>query len=342
MELAAKFGRYGYRRITAILRREGWNVNHKRVQRIWREEGLKVPRKQPKRGRLWFNDGSCIRLRPQYRNHVWSYDFVSFQTHDGRKLRMLTVIDEFTREALAIPVGRVFKADDVIDTLTWLFIERGPPTHIRSDNGPEFTAKIVRAWLARLEVKTLFITPGSPWENGYNESFNGKLRDELLDGEIFYTLREAKVLVEHWRREYNTFRPHSSLGYRPPAPEAVQPLGVVEHVHHKVFDPPQAAQISGKVARPHAVGRGADHVDGDDVTDGIGEPIYGFSRAHIVDFVPGHAQFVELIQALQGIVYLVRPAICVTAVARALHAPSRACLDRIHIQPGLEDIVVIQ
>jgi transposase InsO family protein len=242
LELAAKFGRYGYRRITAILRREGWNVNHKRVQRIWREEGLKVPRKQPKRGRLWFNDGSCIRLRPQYRNHVWSYDFVSFQTHDGRKLRMLTVIDEFTREALAIPVGRVFKADDVIDTLTWLFIERGPPTHIRSDNGPEFTAKIVRAWLARLEVKTLFITPGSPWENGYNESFNGKLRDELLDGEIFYTLREAKVLVEHWRREYNTFRPHSSLGYRPPAPEAVQPLG--------------AGSASLRQPRSHAGGEG--------------------------------------------------------------------------------------
>ena len=225
LELACKFGRYGYRRIAVLLRREGWKVNTKRVQRIWREEGLKVPKKQPKRSRLWLNDGSCIRLRPLRRDHVWSYDFVSHHTHDGRKLRMLTVIDEFTRESLAVEVRRTFKSDDVIDTLTWLFIERGPPEHIRSDNGPEFTAKAIRAWLKRLDVKTLFITPGSPWENGYNESFNGKLRDELLNGEIFYTLREARVIVDHWRWEYNTFRPHSSLDYRPPAPEAVLPFG---------------------------------------------------------------------------------------------------------------------
>jgi putative transposase len=221
LDLACKYGRYGYRRITQLLRREGWLVNSKRVQRIWRQEGLKVPSRQPKRRRLWLGDGSCIRLRPLHRNHVWSYDFVSHHTEDGRKLRLLTIIDEYTREGLAIEVRRRFTSDDVIDALTWLFIERGPPAHLRSDNGPEFTATAIRDWLRRLEVKTLYIEPGSPWENGYNESFNGKLRDELLNGELFYTLREAQVIVEQWRWEYNTFRPHSSLSYRPPAPEAV-------------------------------------------------------------------------------------------------------------------------
>ena len=218
IELALRYGRYGYRRITALLRREGWAVNHKRVERIWRQEGLKVPQKQPKRSRLWLNDGSCIRLRPTHRNHVWSYDFVMCRTHDGRRVRLLTVLDEFTRECLAILVERKLRAADVLACLAELFIERGPPEHIRSDNGPEFTAEMVREWLRRVGVRTLFIEPGSPWENGYNESFNGKLRDELLNGEIFYTLREAQVVIEIWRREYNQVRPHSSLGYRPPAP----------------------------------------------------------------------------------------------------------------------------
>lgn len=219
IELALQFGRYGYRRITALLRREGWHVNHKRVERIWRQEGLRVPKKQPKRGRLWLNDGSCIRLRPEYRNHVWSYDFVADRTHDGRPIKMLTVIDEFTRECLAIHVARRVRSDDVLECLADLMAERGAPGHIRSDNGPEFTANVVRRWLARVGVRTLFIEPGSPWENGFNESFNGTLRDELLNGEIFYTLEEARVLIEHWRWEYNHFRPHSALGYRPPAPE---------------------------------------------------------------------------------------------------------------------------
>jgi transposase InsO family protein len=223
VQLAERFGRYGYRRITALLRREGWPVNHKRVERIWRQEGLKVPQKQPKRGRLWLNDGSCIRLRPEYPNHVWSYDFVMDRTHDGRAFRMLTVIDEFTRECLAIRVARRLGSDDVLDCLADLMTERGVPGHIRSDNGSEFTARAVREWLARLEVRTLYIEPGSPWENGYNESFNGKLRDELLNGEIFYTLAEARVLIERWRWEYNHFRPHSSLDYRAPAPAAWQP-----------------------------------------------------------------------------------------------------------------------
>ena len=221
IELAAAFGRYGYRRITAMLRMEGWWVNHKRVERIWKQEGLRVPKKQPKRGRLWLNDGSCVRLRAERRDHVWAYDFVQARTHDGRSFRMLTLVDEYTRECLAIDVARTLKSDDVLERLSWLMATRGVPDHIRSDNGPEFTATVVRDWLKKVGVRTLFIEPGSPWENGYCESFNGKLRDEPLAREVFYTLREAKVLIERWRRHYNTARPHSSLGYRPPAPEAV-------------------------------------------------------------------------------------------------------------------------
>ena len=207
-----------------MLNREGWHVNHKRVERLWKEEGLKVPQRQPKRRRLWLNDGSCVRLRPSYRNHVWSYDFVQHRTHDGRAFRLLTIIDEYTRECLAIKVGRKMNHEAVLEQLTELFIRRGVPDYIRSDNGAEFTAKVVRKWLKVLEVKTLYIKPGSPWENGYIESFNGKLRDELLNREIFDTLLEAKVLVERWRCEYNYIRPHSALGYRPPAPETIMPF----------------------------------------------------------------------------------------------------------------------
>ena len=219
--LARTFGRYGYKRITGLLQMAGWSVNAKRVQRIWRREGLKVPSRQPKRGRLWLADGSCIRLRPEHRNHVWAYDFVSETTHDGRKLRLLTVVDEYTRECLAISVARRMTANDVLWVLADLFLEYGIPEHIRSDNGPEFVARAVRGWLADLGVTTLFIEPGSPWENGYIESFNGKLRDELLNGEIFYTLKEAQILIANWRRLYNGLRPHSSLGQRPPAPETI-------------------------------------------------------------------------------------------------------------------------
>ncbi|MFC5483393.1 IS3 family transposase [Microvirga aerilata] len=219
--LALQYGRYGYRRITALLRDAGRLVNNKRVERIWRREGLKVPQKQPKRGRLWLNDGSCIRLRPENPNHVWSYDFVEDHTHDGRKFRMLNIMDEFTRECLAIRVNRKLKAVDVIDMLSDLFILRGVPGHIRSDNGSKFVAKAVREWIAAVGAKTAYIEPGSPWENGYCESFNSKLQDELLKGEIFYTLKEAQIVIECWRRHYNTVRPHSSLGYRPPAPEVV-------------------------------------------------------------------------------------------------------------------------
>jgi transposase InsO family protein len=230
--LASQFGRYGYRRITAMLRNEGWQVNHKRVERIWRQEGLKVPQKQPKRRRLWLTDGSCIRLRPERRDHVWSYDMAMIRTTDSRLIRILAIIDEYTRECLSLYVARRIRHQDVLDNLYDLFISRGLPEYIRSDNAPEFTANAVRAWLSHTGVGPLYIEPGSPWENGYVESFIGKLRDELLNGEIFDTLLEAKVVIENWRREYNQFRPHSSLGYRPPAPETFEPgiltLGVVQ------------------------------------------------------------------------------------------------------------------
>lgn len=221
--LATKYGRYGYRRITALLKEDPlyWKVNHKRVERIWRREGLKVPQKQPKRGRLWLNDGSCIRLRPEYENHVWSYDFVTERTANGRAFRILNIIDEFTRKCLSVRIARKITANDVVDELFNLFIWYAIPGHIRSDNGPEFTSKAVRKWLNRLGVKTLFIEPGSPWENGYIESFNGKMRDELLNREVFTTLDEAKVLIGQWKTEYNHVRPHSSKGYQPPAPEAI-------------------------------------------------------------------------------------------------------------------------
>jgi len=221
IDLASKYGRYGYRRITALLRNtKGWQVNHKRVERIWRREGLKVPEKQPKRGRLWLNDGSCVRLRPEHEDHVWSYDFMIDRTVNGRAFRILNIIDEYTRECLAVRVDRRIKSSDLIDQLFHLFVFRGIPDHIRSDNGPEFTAAAVRRWLNRMGVKTLFIEPGSPWENGYIESFNGKMRDELLDREVFTTLEEARVLIRQWMREYNHIRPHSARGYQPPVPEA--------------------------------------------------------------------------------------------------------------------------
>ena len=224
IELARQYGRYGYRRVAALLRDAGWQVNDKRIERLWQREGLKVPPKQPKKGRLWLNDGSCIRLRAEYVNHVWSYDFVHHRTDDGRAFRTLNVLDEFGRECLAIRVKRKLNSVDVIDVLTDLFILRGVPAYIRSDNGPEFIAEAVRSWISAVGAQTAYIEPGSPWENGYVESFNARFRDELLNGEIFYSLKEAQIVIEQWRQHYNTKRPHSSLGYRPPAPEAIIPL----------------------------------------------------------------------------------------------------------------------
>ena len=220
IELTRQYGRYGYRRVAALLRDAGWQVNDKRVERLWRREGLKVPMKQSKKGRIWMNDGSCVRLRPEYQNHVWSYDFVHHRTDDGRAFRTLNILDEYSRECLAIRVKRKLNSIEVIDALTDLFILRGVPSYIRSDNGPEFIAAAVRDWIKAAGAKTAYIEPGSPWENGYCESFNGRMRDELLNGEIFYSLREAQIIIERWRNHYNTKRPHSALGYRPPAPEA--------------------------------------------------------------------------------------------------------------------------
>jgi transposase InsO family protein len=243
IDLARQYGRYGYRKIAELLRSgAGWVVNDKRVERIWRREGLKVPAKQPKRGRLWLNDGSCIRLRAERPNHVWSYDFVEDRTHDGRKYRMLNVIDEFTHECLAIRVNRKLKA---IDVLSDLFILRGVPGHIRSDNGAEFIAKVVQEWIAAVGAKTAYIAPGSPWENGFIESFNARLRDELLDGEIFYSLKEAKIVIESWRRHYNTLRPHGSIGYKPPAPEVFVPA-----MSMRTAQQPQLASPPALAERP--------------------------------------------------------------------------------------------
>lgn len=231
ISVASEYGRYGYRQVTGILNMEGWEVGKDRVFRIWQQEGLKVPQKQPKRARLWLADGSCIRLRPEYPNHVWSYDFVAEKTNDGRSIKILNIVDEFSRECIATVVARRIRSQDIILLLADLFLKRGMPKHIRSDNGPEFIAKKLQHWLNALEVKPLFIHPGSPWENGYCESFNGKMRYELLNGEIFYTLLEAKVIIEKWRHHYNTKRPHSSLGYRPPAPEVFEPKFHFNVVH---------------------------------------------------------------------------------------------------------------
>ncbi len=198
IELARQYGRYGYRRIAVLLRDAGWSVSDGRIERLWRQEGLKVPTKQPKKSRLWFNDGSCVRLRPEYRNHVWSYDFVHCRTDDGKAFRNHNIIDEFSRECLSIRVERKLNSTNVIDALTDLFILRGTPGFIRSDKGPEFIAQAVRDWIAAVGAKTVYIEPGSPWENGYCESVNGRMRDELLNGEIFYSLREAQILIEQW------------------------------------------------------------------------------------------------------------------------------------------------
>lgn len=219
LALAKEYGRYGYRTVTGMLQREGWDVGKDRVYTIWRHEGLKVPQKQPKRARLWRTDGSCLRLRPERPNHVWSYDFVADRTQDGRPFRILNILDEYTRECLASVVARRIRSHDVLLILADLFLSRGIPTHIRSDNGPEFIAHQLRSWLTRIGIGPLYIEPGSPWENGYCESFNGKMRDQLLNGELFYTLKEAQTIIERWRIHYNTVRPHSSLGGQSPAPE---------------------------------------------------------------------------------------------------------------------------
>lgn len=224
IELAANYGRVGYRMVTAMLHNEGMQINHKRVERIWREEGLKLPQKQPKKRRLWLNDGSCIRLRAEHRNHVWSYDFVEDKTMNGRKIRFLNIIDEYTHECLASIPKRSWKNNDVTEALCSLMLLRGTPEYLRSDNGSEFTSRHIRDWLKGAGVITAYIEPGSPWENGYIESFNSRMRDEFLNGELFGNMYEAQVLTRRWVLYYNEVRPHSSLGGRPPAPQTVVPL----------------------------------------------------------------------------------------------------------------------
>lgn len=224
IEMACNYGRVGYRMVTDMMRNNGKRINHKRVERIWREEGLKLPKKQTKKRRLWLNDGSCIRLRPEHKNHVWSYDFVVDKTCNGKKIRILNIIDEFTHECLASIPRRSWRNNDVIEMLAGLMLLKGTPEYLRSDNGSEFTANKIRKWLKNVGVITAYIEPGSPWENGYIESFNARMRDEFLNGELFGNMYEAQVLISRWVRYYNTVRPHSSLGGRPPAPQTIVPL----------------------------------------------------------------------------------------------------------------------
>ena len=214
--LSRRHPRYGYRRIWAVLRSEGWQINMKRVHRLWKREGLKVPRKQHKRRRLGSSSAGSQLRRAEHINHVWSYDFVMDQTSDGSRLKILVIFDEYSRESLRIVVGRSLKSHDVLDALDQLFELRGYPTYIRSDNGPEFIAGVIVDWLEMKGVDTLFIEPGSPWENAFIESFNSRFRDELLNREEFGSMLEARVLIEDYRREYNECRPHSSLGYQTP------------------------------------------------------------------------------------------------------------------------------
>ena len=217
IRLAKKYKRYGYRMITAKLHQDNWDVNHKRVQRIWQKEGLQVPYRRKFKKAKGSSQNSCCVKKAEYKDHIWTYDFMSDQTEDGRSLKFLTVLDEFTRESLTIEVGRSIKSKDVIAVLEYLFMIRGIPGFIRSDNGPEFIADAIKKWLEGMGVETLYVEPGSPWENGYIESFNGKFRDDVLNRELFYSVKEAKVLVEDWRLEYNDYRPHSGLGYMTPA-----------------------------------------------------------------------------------------------------------------------------
>ena len=223
--LHEKHLRYGYRRITVELCKLGWFINRKRVYRLWCAEGLKVPRKQHKKGRVdGSSDNACHRKKPKYPNHVWSYDFVNERLENGRKVRMLVVIDEFTRECLALDVAKHFKGEDVVEVLRYLFAVRGCPDYIRSDNGPEFVSKAVVKWLDMSGVDTLYVAPGSPWENGYVESFNSKLRDEFLNRELFLHIDELRYVADRWRMDYNHHRPHSSLGYLAPAEFAAECL----------------------------------------------------------------------------------------------------------------------
>lgn len=217
LELVRQRPRFGYRRIAALLRREGWPANAKRIYRLWKQEGLRVRQKQRKKRRLGCSENACHRRRAEHKDHVWTWDFIHDRTDDYRPLKWLGIVDEYTRECLTLRVARSLKAEDVLDSLAELFRTRGVPEHIRSDNGSEFIANAIRLWLGKVDVETLYIAPASPWENGYAESFFSRLRDELMNCEVFTNLTEAEALGRAWRKDYNEQRPHSSLGYRTPA-----------------------------------------------------------------------------------------------------------------------------
>ena len=221
IRLAKAYGRYGYRKITQLLQIDGWKVNHKRIERLWREEGLQLPQRHKKRKRLYHKNSSVIRLRPHHQNHIWSIDFVHDKLTNGRGYKMLTVIDEYTREALCVAVRSKMDANDVLEVLFDLILKRGKPKFIRSDNGPEFIAKHLQTWLRKVGIEPIQIYPGSPWENGYNERFNGTLRNEILNAEWFYTVHQAQTAINVWLRQYNHIRPHHGLNMRPPVPETL-------------------------------------------------------------------------------------------------------------------------
>jgi len=225
VRLAKQYGRYGYRKIAELLRIEGWQVNHKKVERLWREEGLQIPQRHKKRKRLYHKDSSVIRLRPRYQNHIWSIDFVHDKLASGRSYKMLTVLDEYTREALCVAVRARMGNAEVLEALYPLFLKHGKPEFIRSDNGPEFIAENFHTWLARIGIKPIRIYPGSPWENGYNERFNGTLRREVLNAEWFTSIRQARVVIETWLKQYKHIRPHQALNMRPPVPETLSGNG---------------------------------------------------------------------------------------------------------------------
>lgn len=221
VRLAKQYGRYGYRKITQLLRIEGWHVNHKKIERLWREEGLQIPQRHKKRKRLHHKDASIIRLRPQYQNHVWSIDFVHDKLSTGRPYKMLTVLDEYTREGLCVAAQPKMNANDVLETLYELLLRKGKPIYIRSDNGPEFIATALQYWLMKVGIKPIQIYPGSPWENGFNERFNGTLRREVLNVEWFHSIKQAQVAINIWLKQYNQIRPHHALNMRPPVPETL-------------------------------------------------------------------------------------------------------------------------
>lgn len=239
--LVGRHPRYGYRRIWALLRAGGWRVNRKRVHRLWRKQGLKVPSRQRKKRRVGVSDNGVVRRKAQGKDDVWAWDFVFDRTENGGSLKWLSIVDEYTRESLALEVGRTMNSVNVVNTLIELAQVRGMPRHIRSDNGSEFIASAIRSWLADARVETLYIAPGSPWENGYAESFNGKLRDELLNAELFANVSEARALGTAWRLDYNHRRPHSALGYQTPAAFAAscEKVGGCAAGGTRAFSPPE-------------------------------------------------------------------------------------------------------